>query len=69
LIGLYEAQAAQTDRMLELLFIAYSNSEADFEEVLATEQQLLQYRKMKAEAAAAYQTALAKLYYVTAKVY
>ncbi|MEQ9097537.1 MAG: TolC family protein [Imperialibacter sp.] len=69
LIGLYEEQSAQTDRMLELLFTAYSNSEAGFEEVLATEQQLLQYRKMKVEAAAAYQTALAKLYYVTAKVY
>ncbi|MEQ8533255.1 MAG: TolC family protein, partial [Imperialibacter sp.] len=69
LIGLYEEQSAQTDRMLELLFTAYSNSDAAFEEVLATEQQLLQYRKMKVEAAAAYQTALAKLYYVTAKVY
>ncbi|WP_339794277.1 TolC family protein [uncultured Imperialibacter sp.] len=69
LIGLYEGQSTQTDRMLELLFTAYSNSEADFEEVLATEQQLLQYRKMKVEAAAAYQVALAKLYYVTAKVY
>ena len=67
LIELYEEQTLQTNQSLNLLFSAYSNSGKDFEEVLRMQQQLLQYEKMKATAEVDYQTALAKLNYITAK--
>jgi hypothetical protein len=51
------------------LFSAYGNSGKDFEEVLRMQQQLLKYEKMKATAETQYQTALAKLNYITAKTY
>ncbi|MFA7105293.1 MAG: TolC family protein [Dysgonamonadaceae bacterium] len=67
LIDLYEQQTQQTNQSLNLLFSAYSNSGKDFEEVLRMQQQLLKYEKMKATAEVEYQTALAKLNYITAK--
>lgn len=67
LIDLYEQQTLQTNQSLNLLFSAYSNSGKDFEEVLRMQQQLLKYEKMKATAEVEYQTALAKLNYITAK--
>jgi len=67
LIDLYEQQTRQTNQSLNLLFSAYSNSGKDFEEVLRMQQQLLKYEKMKATAEVEYQTALAKLNYITAK--
>ena len=67
LIKLYEQQTEQTNQSLNLLFSAYSNSGKDFEEVLRMQQQLLKYEKMKATAEVEYQTALAKLNYITAK--
>lgn len=69
LIGLYEEQILETNQTLNLLFSAYGNSGKDFEEVLRMQQQLLKYEKMKALAESQYQTALAKLNYITAKTY
>lgn len=67
LINLYEQQTKESNQSLNLLFSAYSNSGKDFEEVLRMQQQLLQYEKMKAAAEVAYNIALAKLNYITAK--
>ena len=69
LIELYEEQILETGQTLNLLFSAYGNSGKDFEEVLRMQQQLLKYEKMKAMAETQYQTALAKLNYITAKTY
>ncbi|MDX8339823.1 TolC family protein [Draconibacterium sp. IB214405] len=69
LIDLYEAQILESNQTLNLLFSAYGNSGKDFEEVLRMQQQLLKYEKMKAMAETQYQTALAKLNYITAKTY
>lgn len=69
LIDLYEEQILETGQTLNLLFSAYGNSGKDFEEVLRMQQQLLKYEKMKAMAETQYQTALAKLNYITAKTY
>lgn len=69
LIALYEEQILVTEQTLNLLFSAYGNSGKDFEEVLRMQQQLLKYEKMKATAKTQYQTALAKLNYITAKTY
>nr|WP_321356943.1 TolC family protein [uncultured Draconibacterium sp.] len=69
LIDLYEEQILESNQTLNLLFSAYGNSGKDFEEVLRMQQQLLKYEKMKAMAETQYQTALAKLNYITAKTY
>ncbi len=69
LIDLYKEQILETEQTLNLLFSAYGNSGKDFEEVLRMQQQLLKYEKMKAMAETQYQTALAKLNYITAKTY
>ncbi len=69
LIDLYEAQILESNQTLNLLFSAYGNSGKDFEEVLRMQQQLLKYEKMKAMAETHYQTAVAKLNYITAKTY
>ncbi len=69
LIELYDQQILETNQTLNLLFSAYGNSGKDFEEVLRMQQQLLKYEKMKAMAETQYQTALAKLNYITAKKY
>lgn len=69
LIDLYDEQILESNQTLNLLFSAYGNSGKDFEEVLRLQQQLLKYEKMKAMAETQYQTALAKLNYITAKTY
>ncbi|MCA1758699.1 MAG: TolC family protein, partial [Bacteroidales bacterium] len=69
LLSLYEQQIQTSQQSLNLLFTSYGNSGREFEEVLRMQQQLLKYEKMKATAEAQYQTALAKLNYITAKKY
>jgi len=69
LIDLYQEQILETKQTLNLLFSAYGNSGKDFEEVLRMQQQLLKYEKMDAMAETQYQTAVAKLNYITAKTY
>lgn len=67
LVRLYEEQISTTRQSLNLLFTAYGNSGKEFEEVLRMQQQLLQYQKNKATALAEFQTAQAKINYLTAK--
>lgn len=69
LLSLYEQQIQTSQQSLNLLFTSYGNSGKEFEEVLRMQQQLLKYEKMKATAEVQYQTALAKLNYLTAKTY
>ncbi len=69
LLDLYEAQSEETRQLLRLLFSSYSNSGKDFEDLLAIQQQLLQYEKMKVEAEVNYQTTVAQFNYLTAKAY
>lgn len=69
LISSYDRQIQTSEQTLELLYQAYSNSGKDFEEVLRLQQQLLEYKKMKAKAAVTYYTAEAQLNYLTAKEY
>ncbi|MBW6534065.1 MAG: TolC family protein [Mariniphaga sp.] len=68
LLTLYEQQIQTSQQSLNLLFTSYGNSGKEFEEVLRMQQQLLKYEKMKATAEVQYQTALAKLNYLTAKI-
>jgi outer membrane protein TolC len=69
LLSLYEQQIQTSQQLLNLLFTSYGNSGKEFEEVLRMQQQLLKYEKMMATAEVQYQTALAKLNYITAKTY
>jgi outer membrane protein TolC len=69
LLSLYQQQIQTSQQSLNLLFSSYGNSGKEFEEVLRMQQQLLKYKKMKATAEVQYQTALAKLNYLTAKTY
>ncbi len=69
LLSLYEQQIQTSQQTLNLLFTSYGNSGKEFEEVLRMQQQLLKYEKLKATAQVQYQTALAKLNYITAKTY
>ena len=69
LIELYGVQIQESRQALRLLVSAYSNSGKEFEEVLRMQQQMLEYRKMKASAEAEYRTALARLNYLTGKIH
>ncbi len=69
LIQLYNDQILESQQSLNLLFTAYGNSGKDFEEVLRMQQQLLQYRKMKAAALTEIHIALTEIDYITAKTY
>ncbi len=69
LLRLYDQQIQESNQILNLLFTGYGNSGQAFEEVLRMQQQLLKYEKMKATAEIQYQIALAKLNYLTAKIY
>lgn len=69
LLVLYDLQIQESNQVLNLLFTAYGNSGRDFEEVLRMQQQLLKYEKMKATAEIQYQITIAKLNYLTAKIY
>lgn len=67
LLSLYEQQIQTSQQSLNLLFTSYGNSGKEFEEVLRMQQQLLKYKKMSATALTEYHTAIAELYYITAK--
>ncbi|MDZ7738052.1 MAG: TolC family protein [Bacteroidales bacterium] len=69
LIDLYREQIEESAQVLRLLISSYSNSGKEFEEVLRMQQQMLEYRKMKASAEAEYRTVLARLNYLTGKNY
>jgi len=69
LLKLYDRQIKESVQVLNLLFSAYANSGASFEEVLRMQQQILKYEKMKATAEAQYLAAIARINYFTAKSY
>ena len=64
---LYNRQITSTQQAINLLFIAYSNSGNEFEEVLRMQQQLLKYEIAKVSTVKNFHTALAKLDYITTK--
>ena len=64
---LYNSQMEKTELMVDLLYVAYSNSGKDFEEVLRMQQQLLKYQIALATSKANFYMALAQLNYITAK--
>jgi len=64
---LYSQQIISTQQAINLLFIAYSNSGKEFEEVLRMQQQLLKYEIAKVGTVKNFHTALAKLDYITTK--
>jgi outer membrane protein TolC len=67
LIKLYEQQLQELAQSQRLLLAAYSNSETAFDEVLATQQQILAFEKMKIRAQVEYLIAQSELDYITAK--
>lgn len=66
-IALFSKQVATTQTILDLLTTAYANSGKAFEEVLRTEQSLVQYRLLTEEARLSYLLAFAKMEYLIAK--
>jgi outer membrane protein TolC len=69
LINLYQQQTKTLKQSLNLLFTAYGNSGENFEEVLRMQQELLKYRKMKAQALVEHEISVAKVNYLTSKSY
>ncbi len=67
LIALYREQIQESEQILELLLTAYSNSGANFEEVLRVQEQILKYQKMNVTALKNYRIALARIDYLTAR--
>ncbi len=68
-LNLYEQQISQTNQVLTLQLKSYGNEETDFDEILQTLQQLLQYKKLNATATINYKIEEARLNYITAKNY
>lgn len=66
-LSLYKKQVDVTQKSLDLLVKAYSHSGNDFEEVLRTQQLLLNFKKMYVTAQIKYNTAVEKINYLTAK--
>ena len=64
---LYQTQMTKTEQMIDLLYVAYSNSGKEFEEVLRMQQQLLKYQIALATSRTNFHIALAQLDYITAK--
>ncbi|MBW6500341.1 MAG: TolC family protein [Bacteroidales bacterium] len=69
LLLLYDRQIKESGQVLDLLFRAYANAGVSFDEVLRMQQQILRYKKMRATAEVQYQSAIARLNYLTAKTY
>jgi outer membrane protein TolC len=67
LLALYEQQVQTIRHARALLFSVYSNSGEEFEELLGTQQKLLDYEKMKTTAEVQYQIGLAKLDVLTGR--
>jgi outer membrane protein TolC len=69
LLSLYKKQIHTSQQSLNLLFTSYANSGNAFEEVLRMQQQILKYQKLSATAMSQYQTAVARINYLTSKSY
>lgn len=68
-VQLYDTQSKKTKQVVELLYVAYSNSGKDFEEILRMQQQLLKYEMAKITALKNFYIAEAKIDYLTAQSY
>lgn len=66
LVMLYSKQVAQTNQIINLLKTAYGNDDADFEEILTMQQELLKYELLEVTAKKEYAVAVAKLEFLTA---
>ncbi len=64
---LYATQSKKTQQVVELLYVSYSNSGKDFEEILRMQQQLLAYETAGVTAVKNFYIALAQIDYLTAK--
>lgn len=64
-LELYQKQKAQTQQIINLLFSSYSNMGDDFEELLRMQQELLKYENMEITTLTEFQTAIAKLKFLT----
>jgi len=64
-IKLYTGQALLADKSVQLLITSFSDTGADFEEVLRMEQQLLDYKFKQVEAMVDKNTSIARLVYLT----
>jgi outer membrane protein TolC len=67
MLALYKTQTQQTQQAIDLLLHAYSQSGANFEEILRLQQDLLKYELATAAATTDYLLALAKIDFITAK--
>jgi hypothetical protein len=65
-ISLFEKQSAQTKQIVDLLVAEYSTAEADFQEILRTQQQLLEFETKTTTSQKDFHQAQAKLIYLTA---
>ena len=63
---LYDDQITKSEQLLDLLMVAYQNSGAQFEEILRTQEVILEFRKSKVKVANDYLIALAEKRYITA---
>lgn len=64
-LDLYNKQVVQTEKSLQLLFVKYSNSGTDFQEVLRTLKQFLTYKKLQIEAVTAINILVVEGQYLT----
>lgn len=69
MLELYERQVESSEQVLNLLLSSYRNASSNFEEVLRVRQELLKYQLAVAEAEANYLTALARIDYLSGKIY
>lgn len=67
LSDLFSNQIEKTNQAIRLLSASYNNSGQDFEEILRMQQELLKYQIAQATAKKNFETALAKLDYLTTK--
>jgi outer membrane protein TolC len=65
-IELYELQTVQTKQIVDLLVVEFSTADADFEEILRMQQQLIKYELNTIRSQKDFHVAQAKLLYLSA---
>ncbi|MEQ9592137.1 MAG: TolC family protein, partial [Cyclobacteriaceae bacterium] len=64
-LALYQKQVAQTKQIVSLLITAVSNNNADFEEILEMQRELLKYEMLEITARKEYAISIARIEYLT----
>ncbi|MEQ8304859.1 MAG: TolC family protein [Cyclobacteriaceae bacterium] len=64
-LALYQKQVAQTKQIVSLLITAVSNNNADFEEILEMQRELLKYEMLEITARREYAISVARIEYLT----